>query len=153
MTSQILASLSIAAKVDPTPQASNGTKRVLIVEDDPLVTEVITDILTSLGLSVITAQDGSEAIALFESMPQQIVCVILDFDIPGLHSSRVYSRFREINNQVKVLLSSGYPECEILPEFPFEQVDGFIPKPYDPQVLIEEISKLADEVGSSRPDR
>lgn len=122
------------------------TKGILVVEDDPLVTEVITDIISSMGVPVTTAQDGVEAVSILEHCAEDFFCIILDFDIPGLHSTRVYSRLKQINNDIKVLLSSGYPESHIGSDFPLSEIDGFIAKPYDPADLMTRLTSFSCSV-------
>lgn len=122
-----------------------SSKGILVVEDDPLVTEVITDIISSMGVPVTTAQDGVQAVSILEHCAKDFFCIILDFDIPGLHSSRVYSRLKQINHEIKVLLSSGYPASHIENDFPLDEIDGFIAKPYDPADLMRRLNSLSDD--------
>lgn len=123
---------------------SSGTT-VLIVEDDEFVREVLADIVSSFGFTVALAADGADAIDEYERAAEDIDCIILDYDIPGTHSSRVVSHIRGINSSVKILLSSGYPETHVSGSFPLESVDGFIPKPYNTIMLKSELERISTE--------
>ncbi len=123
---------------------SSGTT-VLIVEDDEFVREVLADIVSSFGFTVALAADGADAIDEYERAADDIDCIILDYDIPGTHSSRVVSHIRGINSSVKILLSSGYPETHVSGSFPLESVDGFIPKPYNTIMLKSELERISTE--------
>ena len=115
---------------------------ILVIEDDPLVVQVIEDILDSIGFEVITAQTASQAVSLYRDNCSATSCIILDYGIPGMHVSRLLSELKEINSDVKVLLSSGYPQSFISRDVCFEGIDGFIAKPYDPQHLVTELNKI-----------
>lgn len=116
---------------------------VLIVEDDPLVVSVIAEILSSMGYRVLTASSGVEALELYRQYTEQIGCILLDYGIPDMHATRLFAKLRGIRSDAKIILSSGYPLSVIRRDFPIEEISGFIPKPYDPLLLREEITKLA----------
>ena len=119
-------------------------KQILVVEDDFNVVELIRDIVALLGFEVIVAENAEQALDKFEQCSDSALCVILDYGIPGMDASRLLSRLREIDAKVKVLLSSGYSRSFIAKEFPLESVDGFIPKPYEPQLLVEALNKVVN---------
>ena len=121
-----------------------GGKQVLIVEDDLVIIELIQDIVSSLGFGVVVAENAVEALAEFEECSGRAACVILDYSIPGMDASRLLSRMKEINSKIKVILSSGYSPNFIGRDFPLDEVDGFIAKPYEPQKLIEALMKVME---------
>ena len=116
------------------------SKHVLVVEDDPIIVDLIRSIVGKLGYAC--------AIEAYQGCCDSAVCVILDYSIPGMDPTRLLSRMREINANVQVLLSSGYSETFISSEFPIDSVAGFIPKPYEPQTLIEALAEVADVASS-----
>ncbi len=116
--------------------------RVLVVEDDPIIVDLLTDIVGSCGYSVEVASCASEAIYALEKQLSTAACVILDYGIPGMDPSRLLSRMREIQGDLKVLLSSGYSRAFIDREFALDSVEGFLAKPYEPQALQEELERL-----------
>jgi len=116
------------------------TGAILVVEDDLLVAEVVHGIVTSLGLAVVSAADGETAVELYQQRQSEICCIILDYELPGMHSSVALSRFRELNPKVKVILSTGYSASEIAGYF--DLVDGYMPKPYGRSELLEQLTRI-----------
>lgn len=132
-------SLSYAGSADK-EQLIN--KHVLIVEDDQVVVELIQDIVTSLGFGVLVADNACDALEELEKFSDSAVAVILDYSIPGMDASRLLSRMKEINKDVKIVLSSGYSQSFIGKEFPLDSVAAFIAKPYEPQHLVDQLMKV-----------
>lgn len=122
--------------------SGTSSQTILIVEDDPVVNEFLQEVLSSFGFQVLIAMDGEQGLSLFEAEKEGIFCVILDFGLPGMHASRVLSRMREINTQVKILLSSGYAPSDINEDISLDSVDGFIPKPYNSSFLLRELERV-----------
>ena len=127
------------------PQSASGT--LLIVDDEPYILKTLTDILKSMGYSVISASSGQEAIDQFEKACQGIDGVLLDMVMPDMNGRQVLERLRNIQPTVKVILSSGY-SLHGLNETDLDATgDGFIQKPYQ----IEELAALLSEVLSRKP--
>jgi CheY-like chemotaxis protein len=130
---------------DSVPQETDA-KHVLVVEDDPVILELLQDVLSNGGFRVLIAKNAADGLALFRSHAETTVCVILDYGIPGMHASRLLERFLEVDQEVKVILSSGYPQNFIGEDFPLDKIAGFMAKPYDPQVLISELENLGQRL-------
>ncbi|MFN8389508.1 MAG: response regulator [Bdellovibrionota bacterium] len=120
-------------------------QHVLVVEDDPIILELLQDVLSNAGFKVLIAKNASDGLALFQNYADSTFCVILDYGIPGMHASRLLERFVEVDGDVRVILSSGYPQNFIGEDFPLERIAGFMAKPYDPQILISELARLKSE--------
>lgn len=115
----------------------------LVIEDDEAVVELLQSVLVAAGFDVIAAENAVDGLSLYRRYSNSTLCVILDYGIPGMHAARLLQRFREIDEGVKVILSSGYPQQFIREDFPLDRIAGFIPKPYMPQTLLGELSKLS----------
>ena len=103
---------------------------MLLVDDEQMVLEVGRKMLERLGYSVITASDGSEAIALYASEKHRIDLVILDMIMPGLSGKEVCAAIKEENPDITVLLSSGYSMNEQVTEIMDLGCRGFLQKPF-----------------------
>lgn len=113
-----------------------GSGTVLLVDDEETVRGIGTEMLKELGFSVITAQDGREALAAFEKHPE-ISVVILDLTMPHMDGEQCFRELRAIQPDVKVIISSGYNEYEVSQKFVGKGLAGFIQKPYKFSVLQE----------------
>jgi len=119
-----------------------GSKSILVVEDDPVVAQIICDTLTSLNVSVLTADDGQAAIEILDRRKDDIALVILDYVIPGVHPARLIELIQASHQNIKIILTSGYPESVICEDLKDKCFDSFISKPYEPRTLIGRMEDL-----------
>jgi len=125
---------------------------ILIVDDQEMVRSLIADLLTDLDYEVITADDGQDAVALYKKMTDQakaedrpghpIDLVILDMILPRLDGKETFDRLREINPDVRVILSSGYDVDERAKDVLDHGALGFIQKPYHIEALLAMIRNV-----------
>ena len=114
---------------------------VLLVEDDPQVLSTFAEILTASGFTVYGASDAQSALDALNNI-EEPVCVVLDYAVEGLDPEQFLTRLRIKFPQTKVILSSGYPESLIKKELDMDQVDKFLPKPFNPADLASLITEL-----------
>jgi two-component system cell cycle sensor histidine kinase/response regulator CckA len=118
------------------------TWTVLIVDDEADVLKVCVSILEKIGYRVLAAKDGQEAIGLYRNNKEEIDIVLLDMIMPDMSGGEVYDRLKEINPEVKVLLSSGYSIDGEATKILNRGCDGFIQKPFDIKKLSVKIGEL-----------
>lgn len=82
--------------------------RVLVVDDEPPVREVVRRHLESAGATVTLAVDGAAAVDRLTQDPDAIDVVILDLIMPNLDGRTTFERIRAIRPDLRVLLASGY---------------------------------------------
>jgi CheY-like chemotaxis protein len=111
-----------------------GSGTVLVVDDEPLVLAFVERGLQKLGYNVIAVDNGRRACEIFASRTQEIDCVLLDLVMPDLSGLETYQKLREINPQVRVILSSGYSLEKFAQEARGMGAD-FIGKPYTLETL------------------
>jgi PAS domain S-box-containing protein len=119
-----------------------GSGTVLLVDDEETVRGIGKEMLQALGFTVITANDGREAITIFKKDPADIAFVILDLTMPHLDGEQCFRELRQIKPNVKVLMSSGYNEQEVTEKFVGKGLSGFIQKPYNLTLLKEAIKGM-----------
>ncbi len=90
------------------PQAKAGHETILLVDDEAIIIEVTSEILEELGYRVLIAENGEEAVRLYEANRDQVDLVILDMIMPGIGGAQVYEQLKRLNPDVSVILSSGY---------------------------------------------
>ncbi len=122
-----------------TPQ---GEGTILVVEDEKVLQVVAKAILKSSGYSVIEASDGDEAISLYKKYHKKIDLVLLDMQLPKKSGKEVYYELKKINNNVKVLLTSGFKRDERIEELLSKEVKYFIEKPYNFDTLAIKVHEI-----------
>jgi CheY-like chemotaxis protein len=131
----------------------DGTRElILIVDDEDFVTLLAQRVLTDEGYRVVTARDGFQALDIYKKLQNEIQLVILDFTMPIMDGSEVFSELRMINPQVPVVLSSGFTEQDKLKWMLAKGLRGFIPKPYTQQKLLLQVRSTLDAMKSERRD-
>jgi len=94
-----------------------------------MIRESVRDILESLGYLVTEAASGDEAIKEVKQKKSQFNLAIIDLSMPKLNGIDTIKRIKEIDDHIKIILSSGHIEREnIIPED--MQIDGLLHKPY-----------------------
>ena len=121
---------------------SNGSEAILLVDDSDTIIHVGSQRLRTLGYEVLIARSGKEAIEVYKKNQNRISMVILDVIMPDMGGGEAYDRMKEINPNVKVLLSSGYSIDSQAKEILKRGCDAFIQKPFD----IEKLSQAIKEV-------
>ncbi len=121
---------------------------IMIVDDEDFVTLLAQRVLTDEGYRVITAKDGFQALEIYKRLQNKIGLIILDFTMPIMDGSEVFSELRLINPRVPVMLSSGFTEQDKLKWMLAKGLRGFIPKPYTQQKLLLQVRSTLDSLQS-----
>ncbi len=117
------------------PEATTGL--VLVVDDETSVRTVVKRLLESAGYAVITAADGEEGVEVFRAHHPHVRAVILDVTMPRMGGEEAFRRLRQIDPDVRVILSSGYSEQEATSQFAGKGLAGFLEKPFRAEALFE----------------
>ena len=118
------------------------TGTVLVVDDEDMVRTAIKMTLEQSGFAVLCAADGQEALDVFREHNSEIDVVLLDMTMPHLSGEEVFREMRQVQADVRVVLSSGFSESEATERFAGTGLAGFIQKPFVPDVLVEKLSKV-----------
>ncbi len=117
------------------------SETLLIVEDEEGLRELLYNILSDNGYSVLTAEDGEHALAL-ALQNARIDLVISDLGLPKVGGLDLFEAIRKIRPNMKVILVSGFlsdPDRERMQE---NGVNGFVQKPYKPRDVLEQVKKV-----------
>ena len=117
---------------------------ILLVDDEVEISELAAAMLTDEGYRVILANDGFEALKIYQQIGKQIGLVILDFFLPVMDGDAVFDELRSLNPDVAVVLSSGFAEQSKLGNMLAQGLRGFIPKPYTREKLLEQVRSTLD---------
>lgn len=130
----------VAARPDdePTVRLAGAGRRVLVVEDEPVVRAVTGRLLTQRGFEVVTAADGQEALEKFIADPAGFVAVITDLMMPRMNGAELVRALRARAPGVPVIVSSGLSgEGEdALEAMGALGVTAVLPKPYTEAQLL-----------------
>jgi PAS domain S-box-containing protein len=121
-----------------------GSGTVLLVDDEETIRGMGAEMLKLLGFSVVTANDGREAVEVYKASTD-ISFVILDLTMPHMDGEQCFRELRKLNPDVKVIMSSGFSEMEVTQKFVGKGLAGFIQKPYKFSALRESIMGLCPE--------
>jgi CheY-like chemotaxis protein len=109
---------------------------ILLVDDEPLTLKNLRMIFEKADFDVMTAQDGLEAIAVYEHNKDQIDVILSDIELPETDGWMMHSRLKEINPQVKVIFTSGYYDPETQARCEREGIEALIPKPFELEEVV-----------------
>jgi two-component system cell cycle sensor histidine kinase/response regulator CckA len=123
---------------------ARGTEAILLVDDEKMVLEVSREMLEFLGYRVHAAGSGQEALAVYMEKLKEIDLVILDMIMPGISGGETFDRLREINPDVRVLLSSGYSIEGQAKHILDRGCNGFIQKPFQLENLSRKVREILD---------
>jgi CheY-like chemotaxis protein len=122
------------------------TRRVLVLEDEPLIRHLISQHLGLLGCETVETADGNETVARYrEAMEsgRRFDLVIFDLSIPGgMGGAAAMELIRKMDPGVCAIVSSGYSDDPVMSrhqDFGFRAV---LPKPYEPSALREMAVRL-----------
>jgi PAS domain S-box-containing protein len=130
--------------VDGDNVISKGAETILLVDDESMILTVGSELLKTLGYTILTAQDGSSAIDLYKNSKENIDLVILDMVMPEMGGGEVFDELKKINPQVKVLLSSGYSLNGQASRIIKRGCVGFLQKPFTLRDIASQLRKIID---------
>jgi PAS domain S-box-containing protein len=122
--------------------------KVLLVDDEAIVQKVARRMLEAFGFTVLTANDGRQAIDLFlETRP--VVVVLMDLTMPTMGGLEAMKELRRLDPSVRVLLTSGYTEEEVTHRTEGTTASGFLQKPFRIDELHDKLCELLPSETSS----
>jgi CheY-like chemotaxis protein len=125
-------------------KALKGEENVLLVDDEDMIIDVGQEMLKVLGHGVFTARSGRKAIEVYEANKEKIDIVILDMIMPEMGGGEVFDRMKEINPNIKVLLSTGYSIDGQAKEILARGCLGFMQKPFNLKDLSQKLRGILD---------
>jgi len=124
--------------------ASPTGKTILLIDDEPMLTDICEMMIRKLGHKVLKAHSGSEGIKIFMASKTRIDLIISDFNMPGMNGQEVVDTLRIMGHRVKVLLSSGGLSVAEEQKALFNGFNGFLKKPYSMTTLSNKIAEILE---------
>ncbi|MGI9244246.1 MAG: hybrid sensor histidine kinase/response regulator [Verrucomicrobiales bacterium] len=135
----------------PRPQLSalpRGNETILVVEDEPMVREIVVRSLTHLGYTVHKACDGQEGLERSRELADEVDLIFSDIVMPRLSGPEMMEKVREEARSTPVLFTTGFTESKHLLENGGDLREGIdlLQKPYTPSVLAERVREKLDSL-------
>ena len=113
-----------------------------MVDDEPVIRELVRTVLQRAGATVLTAIDGYDALRQFGLHAGEIRAVLLDLTMPGLDGAEVFQRIIAADPAVKVILCSGYDEQDVNSRSGPISPSAFLRKPFTISDLVRSFSAI-----------
>lgn len=117
-----------------------GTGTILVVDDEAMIRTLATVALKRLGYTILVAENGLEAVTIFEQREADITAILLDMAMPVMNGEEALHRIRAIRPDVPVLVASG--DSEMVTRERFGESVDFIQKPYTIPQLAKKIKSV-----------
>jgi PAS domain S-box-containing protein len=121
-----------------------GAETILIVDDEPDIIDIGQNTLEQFGYTVLTARNGEEAVDLYTRQGDRIDLVILDLGMPGMGGERCLKELLRMNEDVKVLIASGYAATQTVQGILEAGATGFMAKPYRLEDMLKKVREVLD---------
>jgi signal transduction histidine kinase/CheY-like chemotaxis protein len=152
-TVDLPASLAQPAPRPVAPVVSKGAERLLIMDDEEALRQLLETALGKLGYHVAAARDGAEAIALCEeacAKGRAFDAALLDLTVNGgMGGLEAAARLKQVDPKLKLIVSSGYSDAPVMANYRKYGFDGVIRKPW----ALAEISEVFRKLLVAGPDR
>ncbi|MEP6781916.1 MAG: ATP-binding protein [Gemmatimonadaceae bacterium] len=127
----------------PVPSASpHAQHTILLAEDEEGVRDLALRVLTRAGYRVLVAQDGVEALAIWQDDPARIDLIVTDVVMPRLGGSELVTRLRGERIDVPVLYMSGFARNAAIADGPTDRRTRFLQKPFSVPALLHAVADL-----------
>ena len=121
-----------------------GTETILVVEDEDVMADLLENILSSRGYTVLVARDGEAGVKMFREHIDSIDIVLSDLGLPKLGGFEAFKEMKRMKPQLKVIFASGYLAAATREEMKKEGGNHFIQKPYVVTDLLQQLRQLLD---------
>ncbi len=137
---------TLVEKISDRDTILTGAGRILVMDDEALVRKLARAMLTKLGYTVTLAEDGAQALDIYAramASNQPFDAVILDLTVSGgMGGKETIQRLRELNENVKAIVSSGYSNDPVVSQFSKYGFKAAVKKPYLVHEMAQTIHSL-----------
>jgi len=123
-------------------RARTRSIRVLLVEDEDMLREMVSEMLRSGGHEIVEAENGRKALEMYGRDWRNIDVVILDMIMPEMNGPDTFHQMKKINPGIKALLATGFSINKEVQAALDDGVNGFIQKPFLPNDLLDKIAHV-----------
>ncbi len=133
---------SVDAAVAQTDLPLGNGELILVVDDEESIREITRGTLETFGYRVLTASDGTEALALYADKKNEIAAVLTDMVMPFMDGPATIRALQRMNPKVRILAASGLGTGHHAGEGVLEGVAVFLNKPYTAEKLLRTLAQV-----------
>ena len=133
---------SVDAAVAQTDLPLGNGELILVVDDEESIREITRGTLETFGYRVLTASDGTEALALYADKKNEIAAVLTDMVMPFMDGPATIRALQRMNPKVRILAASGLGTGHHAGEGVLEGVAVFLNKPYTAEKLLKTLAQV-----------
>jgi len=115
---------------------------ILVVDDEESIREITRGTLETFGYKVVTASDGTEALALYADKRNEIAVVLTDMVMPFMDGPATIRALQRMNPKVRIIAASGLSAGHRVGEGSLEGVSVFLNKPYTAEKLLKTLAEV-----------
>ena len=121
-----------------------GSETVLVVEDEALVLDILREVLSGHGYTVLTAANGEEGLRVLSSHPGPIHLLLTDVVMPMMAGPDLSDRAAALRPETRTLFISGYTEHTVIRHGVSGRGAGFLQKPFTPEAVARKVREVLD---------
>ncbi len=121
-----------------------GNETVLVIDDEPIVRQMVTEVLKDYGYTVVAAQSGMEGVQFLDELRGRVDLVLLDMIMPEMDGEATFKALRRIDPDIAILLTSGYVQEEKSARLTKAGALGLVYKPYKSDALLRAVRRALD---------
>lgn len=125
-------------------EIAGGSETVLVIEDEEMLRELISNLLISKGYNVLTAEDGEKGLEVYEKSKRNISIIITDLGLPILGGEEVLKKVLAEQPDANIILASGFIDPEVKYNLIAAGAKHFIQKPYAAEEVLDKIREILD---------
>lgn len=133
---------SVEANIAQTDLPLGNGELILVVDDEEAIREITRGTLETFGYQVLTATDGTEALAMYADRKNDIAVVLTDMVMPFMDGPATIRALKKMNPQVKIIAASGLNPRNNPGEGVLEGVELFLSKPYTAEKLLKALAQI-----------
>lgn len=122
-----------------------GKETILVADDEKSILEMYSSALKEFGYTVITTQNGEDALNILSRKEKTIDLVILDLGMPGMGGFKCMLEIKKMNPDIKIIVASGYSDVFKTADLIRSGASGFIQKPFKLKNILEKIRITLNE--------
>jgi len=130
---------------DARPMPRGGSETILLVDDEEIIRDLGSRILSKGGYKVVLASNGKDALKLYQQRRDEISLVILDLIMPEMGGKQCLEALASLDPSVKVVIASGYSPNGPTKKALAAGAKGFVNKPYDIRQVLEVVREVLDK--------